>query len=186
MKTLEQKIEDLKNEHYFDVYAKSISFGIKHVACVSERNFISFDCKSIEEAKILLTNLKPTNTVNYVGTAKDTFYKIIDSPYRLDINNPAIPNQYNDFNLKISFEFNDIDIWIKIPLRLIGFNLFNKEKRKVTDSELHYFGGMDRKKIFDLTCYNFNNRYVVSFYGGQKTLFCGIETDYIINHILIL
>lgn len=182
--TLEQQIQELTKKHEFNKFAESISHGVKYVACLSKRNFISFDCKTINEAQTLLNSLKPTNKTNKIGTATDNFYKTIDSPYRLDIDNPAMPDQYRNFILKISFELNDIDIWINIPLYLIGYEYFNSGLRKVTDCELHYFGGISRDKIGDLRCYTFKNNYVVSFYGGSKSLFCGIETENLINIIL--
>ena len=184
MNTLKQQIAELTAKHNFNMYAESISNGIKHNAIMSKRNFISFDCQSIDEAKYLLSTLVPTNENNYISTAGFEKYKVIDSPYRMDIKNPAKPSRYDDFSLRISFEFNDVDIWINIPLRLVGFEHFKSGFRKVDETELHYFGGISRKKIGDLKYYTFKSNYVVNFVGAQKSLFCGIETNILIQIIL--
>lgn len=186
MKTLKQQIFELTAKHTFEQFAESISCGVKHNACISKRNFISFDCKTIYEVKQLLSTLSPTNKTSVIGTATDKFYKTIDSPYKITIDNPASTNQYNWFSLRIQFELNDIDIWINVPLNLITFYNFVRITRNITDSEYHYFIGMSNKQLREMkvTAYNFNNNYVVNFYGGSKTLFCGIEANNIINGIL--
>ena len=55
MATLQDKINDITKEHNFKIFADKISNGIKHQAILSiYGDFISFDCKTLEEAKYLL------------------------------------------------------------------------------------------------------------------------------------
>jgi len=186
METLEQKIQKLTQEHEFKAFAKSISNGIKHTAIVYKpKNFISFKCKDINEAKYLLNTLKPINEKTIIGTASDKFYKVVDCPYRLDIKNPIQPNQWDDFSLTISFEISECDIKIDLPLHCFTHN-FKWTTQKVNDSNLHYFGGVSLSKLkkMDFLAYTFNSENVINFYGAGKTLYSVSETNNIINNIL--
>ena len=110
MKTLQDKINDITKEHNFEIFAEKISNGIKHQAILSiYGDFISFDCKTLEEAKYLLETLKPINKNTIIGTANDSFYKVINTPYRIDIKNPPVINSYSYFTLKIQYIIDQID-----------------------------------------------------------------------------
>ena len=186
MKTLQDKINDITREHNFEIFADKISNGIKHQAILSiYGDFIAFDCKTLEEAKYLLETLKPINKNTIIGTAADSFYKVINTPYRIDIINPAVVNNYSNFTLKIQYKIDKCRIWIKIPLKLVPHE-FKKIERKITSSENHYFTGYSQRRLDNMkvTAYTFNSNYVINFYGGGKTLVCEIEIENIINSIL--
>ena len=186
MKTLQDKINDIIIEHNFEIFADKISNGIKHTAFLSAYNdVISFDCKTLDEAKYLLTNVKPINKNTNIGTANDSFYKVINTPYRIDIKNPPIINNYSYFTLKIKYLIDQCEIWINIPLKLVPHE-FKKIERKITSCENHYFTGYSQRRLDDMkvTAYTFNNNYIINFYGGYKTLVCEIEIENIINSIL--
>ena len=186
MKTLQDKINDITKEHNFKIFADKISNGIKHQAILSiYGDFISFDCKTLEEAKYLLETLKPINKNTIIGTATDSFYKVINTPYRIDIINPAVINNYNNFTLKIQYIIDQCKIWIYIPLKLVPHE-FKKIERKITSCENHYFPGYSQRRLdnMKIIAYTFNNNYVINFYGGGKTLVCEIEIENIINSIL--
>ena len=71
MATLQDKINDITRKHNFEIFADKISNGIKHTAFLSiYGDFISFDCKTLEEAKYLLETLKPINK-NTIICSKD-------------------------------------------------------------------------------------------------------------------
>lgn len=185
MNNLQQQILELTKKHNFNEFAKSIANGVEYTAILSKRNFISFKCKNLQEAQYLLTNLKPSNDISFVGTANDDFFKIINSPYRLDIKNPIKPSNYDPFLLKITFSIENCDIWVNLPLDCFKHD-FIKTSQKVNECNMHYFGGISRQQLgkMHFLAYTFNNNYVINFYGGQKTLFCDIETNNIINSIL--
>ncbi len=186
MATLQDKINDITKEHNFKIFADKISNGMKHTAFLSAYNdVISFDCKTLEEAKYLLETLKPINENSIIGTANDSFYKVINTPYRIDIKNPPVVNNYSYFTLKIQYIIGQCRIWINIPLKLVPHE-FKKIERKITICENHYFPGYSQRMLdnMKITAYTFNNNYVINFYGGGKTLICEIEIENIINSIL--
>ena len=186
MKTLQDKINDITKKHNFEIFADKISNGIKHQAILSiYGDFISFDCKTLEEAKYLLQTLKPINKNTIIGTATDSFYKVINTPYRIDIINPAVINNYSNFTLKIQYIIDQCRIWVNIPLKLVPHE-FKKIERKITSCEYHYFTGYSQRRLDNMkvTAYTFNNNYVINFFGGGKTLVCEIEIENIINSIL--
>ena len=186
MKTLQDKINDITKEHNFEIFADKISNGIKHTAFLSAYNdVISFDCKTLDEAKYILTNVKPINKSTTIGTANDSFYKVINTPYRIDIINPAVINNYSYFTIRIQYIIDQCKIWINIPLKLVPHE-FKKIERKITSCENHYFTGYSQRRLDNMkvTAYTFNNNYVINFYGGGKTLVCEIEIENIINSIL--
>ena len=186
MKTLQDKINDITREHNFKIFAEKISNGIKHQAILSNYgDFISFDCKTLEEAKYLLETLKPINENSIIGTATDNFYKVINTHYRIDIINPAVVNNYSNFTIKIQYIFDQCRIWVNIPLELVPHE-FKKIERKITSCENHYFTGYSQRRLDNMKvpAYTFNNNFVINFYGGGKTLVCEIEIENIINSIL--
>jgi len=186
MATLQDKINDIKREHNFEIFAEKISKGIKHQAILSiYGDFISFDCKTLDEAKYLLQTLKPMNKNTTIGKASDIFYKVINTPYRIDIKNPPIINNYSDFTLKIQYTIDQCRVWVSVPLKLVPHE-FKKIDRKITSSEYHYFAGYSQRRLDNMkvTAYTFNNNYVINFYGGGKTLVCEIEIENIMNSIL--
>ena len=186
MKTLQDKINDITREHNFKIFADKISNGIKHQAILSiYGDFISFDCKTLEEAQYLLETLKPINKKTSIGNETDSFYKVINTPYRIDIINPAVINNYSNFTLKIQYIIDQCRIWLNIPLKLVPHE-FKKIERKITSCENHYFPGYSQRRLDNMkvTAYTFNNNYVINFYGGGKTLVCEIEIENIINSIL--
>ena len=186
MATLQDKINDITRDHNFEIFADKISKGIEHTAFLSAYNdVISFDCKTLEEAKYLLETLKPINKNTIIGTATDSFYKVINTPYRIDIKNPPVINNYSNFTIKIQYIIDQCKIWINIPLKLVPHE-FKKIERKITSCEYHYFNGYSQRRLDNMkvTAYTFNNNYVINFYGGGKTLACEIEIENIINSIL--
>ena len=188
MKTLQDKINDITIERNFEIFAEKISNGIKHQAILSiYGDFIAFDCKTLEEAKYLLETIKPINKNTIIGTKMDIFYKVINRPYRIDIINPAVINNYSNFMLKIQYMIDECRIWINIPLKLVPHE-FIKIERKITSCENHYFPGYSQRILDNMkvAAYTFNNNDVINFYGGGKTLVSEIEIENIINSILIL
>ena len=186
MATLQDKINDIKRKHNFEIFADKISKGIKHQAILSiYGDFIAFDCKTLREAKYLLETLKPINENTIIGTAKDIFYKVIKTPYRIDIINPAVINNYSNFMLKIQYMIDECRICINIPLKLVPHE-FKKIERKITSSENHYFTGYSQRRLDNMkvVAYTFNSNNIINFYGGGKTLVCEIEIENIINSIL--
>ena len=98
------------------------------------------------------------------------------SDYRIDIRNTAIQGMHTYSTLSIFFALEDIEVQIEIPCRLLldsEFSEFIKEgKRKVYDTEMHYFTGYSRAQIARMMvlCYRFTTSDIIGWYGGNQTL----------------
>ncbi len=140
-------------------------------------------CKTIDEFNQVLDKYKPTNENTVIGMASDKFYAQLQTPFRINIDNPSRPNQYDIFKVTFSYTSNDIDVQIELPIEtIIDFTTISQ--RNITDSEYHYFIGYSHSELRNMRvrCYNFKGEQI-NFYGGSKTLLSVDSINEIITHL---
>lgn len=186
MATIEEQIKRIKAETEEKIALLEKEKGILEifptlkVSCL--KGFNTIDVKNMEEAKTVLLKLKPTTKIEKIKTSS-TEYEI-DSYYKISIENPAVPNQYNDFRIKIEFISNGEKYWIIMPLNIIE-SFLTKGTRQVYECEYHYFVGESMSKIRQLrvSCYNFRTQQI-NYYGVDKTCLKPEEINNIIDFII--
>lgn len=141
-------------------------------------------CKDANEFKEVLAAYPATNDKQVIGTASDKYFCTLNSPFLVRIDNPAAPNQYNNFSVKISYQSNDIDMQIEMPINCIS-DFVRVSDRNITDSEHHYFIGCSYKELHSMKV----RQYVfkadqISWYGGDKTLKDETSIKEIIDNLL--
>jgi hypothetical protein len=191
MKTLEQKINDLKDDHAKEL-ALLTSQGhweeITGSKCVEFDSFRTFKPETVEDLQRLLNALEPYNTSHEIkGASTKNFLGYM---YRLDI--------ANDINQepKVKIQFNLVDlknIWVTFPLSMINEikeytftdEFLHRSYREVTDSEYHYFTGSSYKQIREMRLprLTFKGKNI-GWYGGGCTSLCDLKSKEMINYIL--
>jgi hypothetical protein len=137
--------------------------GISHVT--------HFSVVNKKEVAAVLKKLKPTEIETIVGTAGNDNYKIIESPFRIDINNPATSNNVSTYEMQINYKSDEVNVRINIPIKLVK-DYLDVSSRHITDSEgVHFIGTshaeMRRMKILQ---YVFKSQRKMTWYGGNQTL----------------
>lgn len=140
-------------------------------------------CKTIDQFNEVFEKYAPTNENTVIGTATDKFYSNLQTPFRLNIDNPCKPNQWNYFKLSISYTSNDIDVEITLPIETIS-DFTTIGQRTITDSEYHYFTGISQIKLHQMRvrCFSFKGDQI-NFYSGSKTLNNVDSINQIIKHL---
>lgn len=144
---------------------------------------ISARCKNLDEFKTVLSAYPATNKQTIIGTAGNSSFAVLNTPFRVDIDNPARPSNTFPFCYKVSWESGDIEISVSIPIELAP-DFSRRIDRGIYDSEYHYFIGQPYSKLKSMrvTAYTFNGS-VISWYGGNKTLKSESEIFDFINFI---
>lgn len=175
MKTINKQIKELKAEDAFKKLTqkklKKID-NLTYISCV--KKVINAKCKSFLEAKTVLNAFPPTNKQTIIGTATDKYHSKLKTPFKITIHNPCQPSNSFNFEIQISYNCEDIDANITLPIELIKEFVITSS-RSVTDSEYHYFIGYSIEKLRQLKCmqYEFKgvlNDECINWYGGDKTL----------------
>lgn len=175
METLNEQIKHLKAEDKFKKETKKALKNIEHLCYISDKDFrIIPKCKNVEEFNQVLKAFKPTNKQTVIGTARDSYFKTLKTPFEIKLLNPCIPNQWNNFNIQIEYKSGKNDINITLPIETVK-DFIIIESRKITDSEYHYFIGTTLAELhrMQVRSYNFKglcNDEVINWYGGDKTL----------------
>lgn len=189
MKTLNEQIKLLKIKDAHDKKAAALMGNIEHLSIVHEwKNKNTFRivarCKDAEEFKQVLRTLPPTNENTTIGTATDKYYKLLNSPFRTDIENPAQAGNYSKHLIKFSYQSGKYDIQIELPISFVS-DFVTATERPITDSEYHYFIGYSHNELRNLRVrsYRFNCMEEMGWYGGNKTLLRETEINKIINFL---
>lgn len=80
MKALQDKINDITKEHNFEIFAEKIAtaLNILHFYQLITMLYL-LTAKRQTKQKYLLQTLKPINKNTNIGTASDSFYKVINT-----------------------------------------------------------------------------------------------------------
>lgn len=182
---LQAKFEKETKEYYHKQAAAEALPGIKVLAYLGLKDTprISVDAKDTGEFKAVLKAYPATNEQTTIGTATDKHYSVLNTPFRVDIENPASCTQYSPFLYKISWVSGDIDLSVSIPIETAP-DFCRRIEREIYNSEHHYFTGVSMNKLHNMRvpAYTFNAP-CVSWYGGNKTLNHEGEIENIIEHL---
>lgn len=182
---LQTKFEKEIKEFNFKQAAAATLPGIDILAYLGYKDkfHISARCKNLAEFRVVLSAYPATNKQTTIGTAGDSSFAVLNTPFRVDIDNPARPSNTFPFCYKISWESGDTEISISIPIELAP-DFSRRIDRGIYDSEYHYFIGTPYSKLKSMrvTAYTFNGS-VINWYGGNKTLKSESEIFDFINFI---
>lgn len=181
---LQQEIAELTAKHELKEYADTLFPALDKLTLLGVRSQkkIIIKAKNKDEFKQVINTLIPTNTTTTIGSATSK-EKELNSPFRLDIENPCAPNSYSIFKIEIKYTSNDIDVEIKLPIDEVNqFVVIGQ--RGVTDSEYHYFTGTSHAKLrkMQVRAYSFKSEQI-GWYGGDKTLIDETEIENIISFL---
>ena len=145
----------------------------------SGKSFIAFDCSDFKNFQSILNTLEPSGFMEVKTTAK-SYGKF---NYRV-----TLVNGYRDRDLKISFNHDGIEIWVKIKVDLLRDlylpindkdnsterfgDYVSPSRRNLYDTESHYVNIPYHYKKFkdiEVPSYAFDGK-SVRFYGGDITL----------------
>lgn len=189
MKTLTKQIEMLKIKDAHDKKAAALMGSIEHLAIVHEwKNKNTFRivarCKNTDEFKQVLRTLPPTNTTTTIGTATDRHYKVLNTPFRTDIENPAQAGRFSYYLITFGYQSGKYDIQIELPISFVS-EFVTSTERPITDSEYHYFIGYSHNELRNLRVrsYRFNCLDEMGWYGGNKTLLNEAEITKIVDFL---
>ena len=184
-------LSELQRKKLLDEYHNMIenNLMIEHVnMTLSVTNqYIFAKARSLGEVQELLEKLPPSESTYTLGNIDKTK---INRPFRISIENPASPNQYNDFRVNIAYRSfvpflsRSYDVRVSFPVgHLIGF--LEVTSRKVTESEHHYFLGVPMMQLLEMRvkAYTFKDGQVMHFYGGDVVLRSEREIDEIMAFI---
>lgn len=187
MTTLDQKIENLKKDHSFKEYISETINGYDYLAFITDgdgyNKRLIVKCPTLADAKNIIKKFPSTNETHTVGNEN----KLIKSPFRINIDNPAKPSQHRNFTIEISYISNDIGVELKIPIDIF-IKFVTVGERQIYDSEHHYFIGLSYPQLSRTRVrkYNFNvlNDEQINWYGGGVTLIKESKIKEIIDYIL--
>lgn len=181
--SLQEQIAELTAKHELQEYADNLLPALDKMTILSSgKKRIIVRAKTIDEFKQAFSALPPTNHTTLIGSATSK-EKVLNVPYRVDIDNPASPNQYHNFKFEITYRSNNIEVNIEMPIGFIN-EFTSRSDRNVSDSEYHYFTGVSEQKLrtMKVMCYNFKGAQI-SWYGGNKTLTDENTINEIIHHL---
>lgn len=184
---LNDKIELLKRTFEVEQSILLKLGNIKHsvLSIDSKSPFISVKTDNLVDLKIVLDQLPPVDKTHEIGVDRDSFHIILDTPFKLTLENPASPSQYQGFTLDIKYQAEGFMIWIQLPQSLVN-EFCERSQRNPTDSEQHYFLGVSQKqyremRIMSYKWKGFNN--CIGWYGGNQTLTDSDKTKEIMNFL---
>ena len=139
---------------------------------ISDRVYI----KNPESFAAVVGEFPPTNTETNIGFAAKNSV-IVDSPFRCDLKNPGQISQYMDFELRVIWQIDGLEICVTYTLdtpRPGPHNLPHvvNGHRKISDSEYVYYPGVSNKKLREMTIprWEFTGLARITWYGGNQTL----------------
>jgi len=182
---LNAKIELLKRTFEVEQSILVKLGNIKHnvLSIDSKSPFISIKIDNLSDLKICLDKLPPVDKTHEIGSERDNYHTILNSPFKLTLENPAVVNSSQNCYLDIKYKTTNFDIWIQLPQSFVN-DFCVRSERAPSDSEQVYFMGVAQSKYKDLRvmCYKwqgFNN--CISWYGGNQTLTDSDKTNEIMN-----
>lgn len=177
-----EEIEEMKKEHSFKKEINEKLSGIDHIAFLHKiydtTKMIVVTCKNENEFKFVHNLFPITKNTHTVGNDN----KVINSPYRININNPAIQTKFNGFSVNVKWVSNEIGVECKLPIELAKEFIF-PEKRRLSDCEYHYFTNCTDLHQMKVRSYCFKKNQI-KWYGGSVTLIDAEEIKNIITHLL--
>lgn len=189
MTTLSKKIAALKLEDAFKTKVKKALKKIEHLAFMTghedDEPRLVARCKDFKEALIVLKAFAPTNKETVIGTATDSYYATLKTPFSVKIDNPPVINSSQKFQIELDYMSGKVSVQIELPIDLFA-DFVTRGERSITDSEYHYFIGYDYNKLraIKVMCYKFNSDKVINWYGGDKTLLDEGTIQKMIDHIM--
>lgn len=186
---LDKKIKALKLEEAFKTKVKKELKKIDHLAFMTghedDEPRLVARCKDFKEALLVLKLYPPTNKKTVIGTAGDSYFATLKTPFHVKLDNPCSPSIHHSFQLELSYESNKVDVQIELSIDLF-MDFVNCGERNITDSEYHYFTGVDygRLRSMKVMCYNFKADKVINWYGGDKSLLDEQEIQKIIDSLM--
>lgn len=185
-KKLNEQIKKLKLESKLNKEIKikipNTKYNLCGVGGKPEDIFIHCEAKDKFEFQDILKVYPPINNQIKFGSSKEE--TVLETQFKLTLDNPARPNQWNDFDLDIKYHAKEFEVWITLPIQEI-LQFVNTTTRNVTDSEYGYFEGYSFNELRDMKVrmYQWNNRKVVRWYGGNETLKCINTISEVINSL---
>jgi len=171
-KSLKTQVAELTAKFEAEEMVKSKLGNIKVLVIMRDTDisFISCYIEELEELKTIIKTFAPTKKESVVGTANDKFHTVMGTPYNLTINNPAQPNNFNDFSVCVKYVSAEFDVHIKLPIRFFMDHIVTAN-RPITDCEYHYFIGCSNKELRDIRVrqYLWNTQKRINWYGGDCT-----------------
>lgn len=177
---LQEEIAALTAKYEFEEFVKSKLPNLKTMAFVNRKRIL-VEVENKDQFKEVLAVFPTTNTITKIGSASSDIDPI-QSPYRIDIDNPCSPNSFSKFKVQVSYQSDDTEIQVELPIEVIK-DWVTTSKRKITDSEYHYFIGYSHNELRkkEVMCYVFPYpTKQISWYGGNKTL----QSEEIISEII--
>lgn len=182
---LQAKFEKETKEFYLKQSAAAALPGMDILAFLGWKDAprIVVKVKTAAEFKAVLAAYPATNEKTTIGTATDKFHAVLNSPFRVDIDNPACCSTYSNFLYKIRWESGDIEISVEMPIEAAP-DFCRRIDRNIFDCEYHYFTGTTISKLQNMrvTAYTFNGD-CINWYGGNKTLTSESEINDIIEFL---
>ena len=161
-----------KEESRFEILD---GFGIK------SRRTGCYECDNLKDIAIIISAL-PTSATSFELTFAGKDNETIETGYKF--RTESIINKQVTVTLRYKIE-DDIEVRIEFPSFLISDFLVN-DTRRVTDSELHYFGGVSRLEIdkYKIPCARFRDSSNQGYYGGDYVCTSPLAVMKIIQFIL--
>lgn len=184
MKDLQLQIAELTAKHELETFAQNMFPSLKVLSILSnnKKRFV-ITAENSEHFNEIISKLPPTNPTTTIGYASKE-PTLLNTPFRIDLDNPCKTSEYSKFKLKIDYISNDIHVDIELPIELIKEWVY-ATNRNITDCEYHYFTGssmVELRKI-KVRCYAFNTPSQISWFGGNKTLTEESVINEIISHL---
>lgn len=169
MKTLEEQLKELNEKYIEDQKALIFESEIEKLELPGKvttynQSRINVFIEDVEDFKKIVELLPVTNTKSTVDPIGREYN--LDSPYRLDIDNPC----HKGSTFQITYTSNDKKIIIKMNILLIS-DFVEIGVRGVTDSEHVWYLGTSTAEInrIKLRIYKFKTSDQLNWYGGTKT-----------------
>lgn len=140
---------------------ENFSRKIPNIKLFINRKTVFIDAENSEEISLVLSNLLPTNKTIVKDHAA---VEELNYPYDISLsgeNNGSskciINYEYNDFEIRLSFDSKIIEDFIK------------RELRGVKETELHYYGGRSIEEInrIRIPYYSFKEGEILKWYGSH-------------------
>lgn len=146
MKTLEQKIEDLKKEHSFESEMETLFGGYKYLAylhdCKDSDKTISIDLRSEPINEIALKLKDITNILKPTNETYQSNDIISVSPYSFWFNSGV-----KESHVIIGYVSNRVSVRIELPINFYDAKIVVRGYRSPSSTEDHYFGGYSRREM---------------------------------------
>lgn len=174
MKTLQEKIRSIKDEANSKIKALKFEHELierfKDYDIKTYGHRVVFKFSTIDEIIDFIVKHPPTNKQTILGFAGKQD-RIIESPFRLQIQNKANPSEYFKNEVKVEYKLSDIRVELTVPSENCEF--LNRTSRHITDSEYVHFIGRSVRELQNIKVLSYefkNSSKVIKWYGGDITL----------------